>query len=383
MVIVRGNALIGPDLEFIEGISIHVDENGIITNISKKQSSAKYVLPPSYVIVPGFINAHTHVADAFIKDYTYGLSLEEAVGPNGIKHSKLRLSSLQDKAESIRNSLELLIKNGYTTFVDFREEGIEGIRQLKEELDDFPIRGLILGRKHGEDDLLDVFEQADGLGFSDVFSINNESMTQTKILKENNPEKIIAIHASESMETISESLTQFGKPDIEKICEYPFFDFVVHATYSNENDLSLLKKNDINVITCPISALYHGLKFPPIALMLKSKVLLGLGTDNTFCCNPDPFRLMAFTLYSARSNYQNVSPKEILKTVTVNPGLIVKRQIGQITEGYSGDFIGIDLNSPNTRYSKDVYSALTMRAEPSDIGFQMYKGKVVKWKDQK
>ncbi|MCE7740905.1 MAG: amidohydrolase family protein [Candidatus Heimdallarchaeota archaeon] len=383
MVTVRGNALIGPDLKFVEDILIQIDEKGIIQKVSNEQKTAEYVLPPSNVIIPGFINAHTHVADACLKDFTYGLTLEEAVGPKGVKHSTLNSKSEEEKAQSIRNSLDMHVKNGFTAFVDFREEGIDGIKLLKEELNEYPIRAVILGRQYGDNNLADISEMSDGFGFSDVFSIDEDIMRQTKDLKENNQEKIAAIHASESMEVISESLTRFGKPDIEKICEYPFFDFVVHATYSNENDLILLKKNNTNVICCPISNLYHGLKFPPIALILKNELLLGLGTDNTFCNNPDPFRLMAFTLYSARSNYQTILPKEILKAVTVNPGEIIRRQIGQISEGFYGDLLGIDLNSPNTKYSKDVYSAITMRAEPSDIVFQMFKGKIVKWKDQK
>ena len=383
MVSIQGNALIGSDLEFVEALFIQVDENGIITELSTEKKSADYVLPSSCVVVPGFINGHTHIADAFIKDQTYGLSLEEAVGSKGIKHSKLNSSLSNEKIQSMRNSLELLVKNGYTTFIDFREEGKQGIKLLKDELRNFPIRGIILGRQNKNEKLSDIFEEADGLGFSDVFSINDKLADEIKLLKESDSKKIVTIHASESMEVISESLTLFGKPDIEKICDYSIFDFVVHATYSNENDLHILKKKNMHVICCPISNLYHGLKFPPINLILKNNVLLGLGTDNVFCCNPDPFRLMAFTLYSARSNYQNLSPKEIIKSITVNLGNIIGRKIGQIREGYSGDLIAINLESPNTKYSKDVYTAITMRADSSDIVFQMFKGEIVKWKDQK
>jgi len=383
MVSIRGNALIGPELEHRKDVYIEINKNGVISDVSEKKLEADYTLPSSIILIPGFINGHTHVADACIKDFTYGLTLDEAVGSKGIKHSTLSSKSKYEKAESIRNSLELLIKNGFTTFIDFREEGIEGINLLKGQLKDKPIRAIILGRPYKNDNLTDIFEQSNGFGFSDVFSLENELMAHTKNLKENNQEKLVAIHASESMEVISESLTKFGKPDIEKICEYPFFDFIVHATYSNEKDLSFLKETNTNIICCPISNLYHGLKYPPIAMIQKSGILLGLGTDNTFCCNPDPFRLMAFALYSARSNYQEIKPIDMLKTLTVNPGQIVRKKIGQIKEGFSADFLGIDLQSQNTMFSKDIFTAITMRAEPSDIVFQMYKGAVVKWKNQK
>ncbi|MHA1516061.1 MAG: amidohydrolase family protein, partial [Candidatus Heimdallarchaeaceae archaeon] len=174
-----------------------------------------------------------------------------------------------------------------------------------------------------------------------------------------------------------------GKRDIEIIGNYKSFDYIVHATYSKEEELKLLSKNKINIICCPISSLYNGLKFPPLELISENKILLGLGTDNVLFSNPDPFRLMAFTLYNSRSNNQNLSPKEVLKSVTVNPGLIVKKKIGQLEVGYSGDLLAIDLESNNLNFSKDVYTAITMRADQSDIRLQMYKGKVIKWKDQK
>ncbi len=92
---------------------------------------------------------------------------------------------------------------------------------------------------------------------------------------------------------------------------------------------------------------------------------------------------MALTIYAAKDNNQNIQLKDVLKAVTVSSGQLTKEKIGQIEVGYSADFIGLDMNSPNLRFSKDIYSAITMRAEPSDIVFQMFKGKLMKWKDQK
>ncbi|MHA1953146.1 MAG: amidohydrolase family protein, partial [Candidatus Heimdallarchaeaceae archaeon] len=87
--------------------------------------------------------------------------------------------------------------------------------------------------------------------------------------------------------------------------------------------------------------------------------------------------------YTARINSQSISPIDILKAVTVNPGILTKKKIGQIEEGYAADFVGIDMNSSNLRFTKDIYTAITMRAEPSDISFQMYNGQIIRWKDQK
>lgn len=383
MVTIYGNALVGPDLEFVQGVYIEVNEQGIIVEVTKVQKPTTYQLPPSYVLIPGFINAHTHVADAFLKDHGYGLSLDDTVGPKGIKNLKLNSSTIDEQRDSIQNSLEMLVKNGYTTFFDFREQGEEGVVLLKEELFSFPIRGLVFGRSASRGDLESVFNVSDGLGFVDVFALDKKTIKIVKSLKEKNPKKLVGIHVSESEDIISNSSSKYGKRDIEIVCDYSIFDYVVHATYAKEDELSLLKERDISIICCPTSSLYYGLKFPPIESILRKNILLGLGTDNILCCNPDPFRLMAFTLINARSKNQKITPKEVLKSITVNPGLIAKEKVGQIKEGFSADFIGINLENHNLKFSKDIYSAITMRADPSDIDFQMYKGRLVKWKNQK
>ena len=383
MVIVHANALIGSELQFVQDIQIQIDENGVITDINREKKQAKYVLPPSYVLIPGFVNPHIHVGDAFLKDEGFNLSLEDTVGPEGIKHTKFKESSLDEKSNSIRNALEMLVYNGYTSFVDFREEGLKGIKLLQRELDNFPIRGIILGRPYGNDFLTDVFNEGNGIGFSDIFSFNPDNVEIIKILKEKNPEKLIAIHASESEDVVAQSISMYGRRDIELCSDYSIFNYIVHGTYANEEDLSLLAQNNIGLVCCPISNIYYNLKFPPIDSILERNILFGLGTDNVLTNNPNPFRLMALTIYVAKINNQNIQPKDVLKAVTVNSGKLSKEKIGQIEVGYSADFVGLDLNSPNLRFSKDIYSAITMRAEPSDIVFQMFKGKTIKWKDQK
>lgn len=383
MISVRANALIGSDLEFTEDVCIKIDEQGIIIDISKEQESADYILPSSYCLFPGFINAHTHVGDAFLKDHMFGVSLEEAVGPTGLKHRKLQSSTIREQSDSIRNSLDILTKNGFTTFVDFRENGLNGIQLLKKELIGYPIRGIILGRPYMTERIESILDECDGLGLSDTFSLTQELADQVNNLCDKYSQKLYAIHVSESENVLERSFSNYKMSDIERSLNLLNLDYVVHATYSDNKDISLLSNNKVGIVSCPQSNAYYGLRFPPLEKFLKNKLVLSLGSDNIFCCNPNPFRMMAYTLYNARANNQQLSPKDVLKALTVNPGLIVRRKIGQIEVGFSGDLIGIDLSNPNLKYSKNVYTAITMRADTTNIDFHMFKGKVIKWIDQK
>ena len=46
----------------------------------------------------------------------------------------------------MKNSCHSMLRKGITTFVDFREGGIEGVLLLKQVLSELPIRSIILGR---------------------------------------------------------------------------------------------------------------------------------------------------------------------------------------------------------------------------------------------
>jgi cytosine/adenosine deaminase-related metal-dependent hydrolase len=305
------------------------------------------------------------------------------VGVKGIKHKKLNSSSIQELKASITNSLSILVSNGYTTFLDCRESGLLGINLLKNSLKNFPLRALILGRPYENDDINEIFHSCNGFAFSDIFSINETIANQANQLKQSSSGSLLSIHVSESEDVVSRSYSEFNRSDINLALDLLELNFVVHATYAEEEDLDLLKKNDVGVICCPHSNMYFGTSFPPIKQILEKNLILGLGTDNIMISNPNPFRLMSFTLNVARSFGQTLSPKDILKATTVNPGLIFREKIGQIKEGFSADFIGINLCNQNVLYSEDVYTAITLRAEVSDIVFQMLKGKIIKWKDQR
>ncbi|MHA1707946.1 MAG: amidohydrolase family protein [Candidatus Heimdallarchaeaceae archaeon] len=378
------NALVGENLDLDHNLYITISDDGLIREISKTSSlRVKISLPESSLLIPGFINAHVHVGDAFLKDHGYGLTLDEIVGEKGLKHQKLQQSTKQEKIKSIKNSLELSCENGITTLIDFREEGRKGVNLLNQLMNDTLLRVIILGRPSDNNNLDDLFSISDGIGFPDIFSLNNSIVNQVNSQKKANSSFLVSIHLAESEEVVERSLSRFGKSDIQLATELLELDFVVHCNYASVEDLKLLRSLGVNIVCCPYSNAFNSLKFPPLKELFELGFIVGLGTDNVQFSNPDPFSLMSFTLIYGRSLGQIFSPKEILKTLTVNPGLIVKRKIGQIKKGFIADLLAIDLSSSNTVFSRDVYTAITLRAKASDILFHMYKGMIVKWKDQK
>src|SRR5574341_205962 len=153
----KGTIIYGDDFEPIDGyLTI---ENGIIRNIEESKITS------DAIIAPCFVNAHTHIGDAVIKDPPY-LPLEELVQPpHGLKHRVLRETSYSDLVTSMRASINDMIKTGTCAFADFREGGLAGVRALKDALlGTDKIEAKIFGRPMDND--MSYLDLCEGTGLS-------------------------------------------------------------------------------------------------------------------------------------------------------------------------------------------------------------------------
>ncbi|MHA1685512.1 MAG: hypothetical protein ACTSYD_03790 [Candidatus Heimdallarchaeaceae archaeon] len=97
-------ALVGENLT-LENICVTID-NGIIVKITKNIcDSPTIALSESHLLVPGFVNPHVHLGDAFIKDIGLDVPLDQVVGKNGIKHLKFAQAALDFGANDFGGTL--------------------------------------------------------------------------------------------------------------------------------------------------------------------------------------------------------------------------------------------------------------------------------------
>jgi hypothetical protein len=158
---VEGTILAGPEFDPIEGRV--VVEDGEIVAVEEGPTDS------DDVVVPAFVNAHTHIGDSIAKEAGGGLSLDELVAPpDGLKHQLLRAASREEKVTAMARSLRFMESTGTAAFLEFREGGVEGVAALRDalagedtELGARDIESVILGREE-----TDVLEVADGFGAS-------------------------------------------------------------------------------------------------------------------------------------------------------------------------------------------------------------------------
>ncbi|WP_135824458.1 amidohydrolase family protein [Halorussus ruber] len=331
--IVEGTVLRGPDFEPIEGRV--VVEDGEITAVEEASVDS------SRIVLPAFVNAHTHIGDSIAKEAGGGLSLAELVAPpDGLKHQLLREASREEKVEAMHRSIRFMQETGTASFVEFREGGVEGVYALREAVEGLDVEPVILGRE-----TVEAMEAAEGFGASGARD-GEFSRERNATAREG---KLFGIHAGERDPTdINPAL------DLDP-------DFLVHMVHPEPLHLDRLEDSAIPVVVCPRSNLVTGVGVPPIA-ELADRTTVALGTDNVMLNSPSMFREMEFAAKLA-----DVSAREVLRMATRNGARIAGLDCGVIEEGRPGKLLVLDGDSDNLAGAQDVVRAVVRRAGTGDV----------------
>jgi len=385
--------LYGTELKYIESTDVQI-KNGIFKKISKKISSKEKSIDCSnLLLIPGFINSHTHIADSIGKDLSIDADVDSKIHPMiGLKQKLLKETSKKSLSKYMKNSAKSMIKKGITTFIDFREGGLDGVLLLKSALDNIPIRCIILGRiehyntkneikqnmplpKEHIKQLTQLLKNCDGIGISGTNENSNSNLQSYAKTK-----KIRAIHAAETKDSVNTSKKLTAKSEIQRaMLLRP--SFLIHMTFATKNDLKLAAKNTRGIVICPRanSSLAEGI--PDISSMQKSGCNITIGTDNVMINSPDIFREMDYlwkvTMGMSQSRFD---PKQILKMATVNAGKMLNQKIGCIKENYFADCLFINKNSLDLEPMNNVYASIVHRASENSINAVMIGGKIVNGK---
>ena len=390
MILKNISVLYGNELKFIESINIQIKNNKFKKFSKNISSREKNIECSDLLLIPGFINSHTHIADSVGKDLSINADVDSKIHPMiGLKQKLLKETPPHILSKFIKNSVKSMIKKGITTFVDFREGGLDGVLLLKKSLENSPIRCVILGRidyyntkneirknksfpETHYKSLRKLLENCDGLGISGTnenSDFNLKSYAKTK--------KIKAIHAAETTQSVNVSKKLTSKSEIQRaMLLNP--SFLIHMTFATKNDLKLAAKNTRGIVVCPRanSSLAEGI--PDVVLMEKMGCNLTIGTDNVMINSPDIFREMDYLWkVSMGISQKRFDPKLVLKMATVNAGKLLNQKIGSIKENYLADGIFIDKKSIDLNPINNVHASIVHRASENSIKAVMIGGKIV------
>jgi cytosine/adenosine deaminase-related metal-dependent hydrolase len=342
-----------------------------------------------FLVIPGFINAHTHIADSIGKDVAASDGLDARVHPVFGAKKKILQSQPEHLKAFIRNSAISMMKKGIVAFADFREDGREGVVLLKEAIAGLPIKCVVLGRVNyysnprdaaglpheAIEQVQQVLEVAHGLGISGANENTNTTLSQYRQLAR---KKLIAIHVAESKATIEFSKEHAGRSEVDRVTDYLKPDFVVHMTNATEDEISLVAKRQTGVVICPRANGVLGAGIPRVALLLRQGCLVAIGTDNVMLNSPDILRELDYIWKASRATEgEMIKPRELLKMATVNAAEILRLNSGCIEAGRAADLIFIDKKHADLYPMHDPYAAVVHRLSQSSIRAIMIDGRFV------
>lgn len=314
-----------------------VVRQGIITRIEEESKvSDRWVCP-------AFFNAHTHLADTVAMDLSTSGDLEELVTPpNGLKHRILSSTSRDHLVRGMRSSITGMIRSGTAGFADFREGGVDGIRDLQKASAGLPCHPVILGRDGGE-------LVSDGAGVSSARDVRSYEEIAARMKRDR---KLLAFHAGEKDSSdIDEALA----------CDP---DLLVHCTHAAPHQIRAIADAGIPVVVCPRSNFLLGVTssaaHPPIRAMLDAGVEVLIGTDNVMFVNPDIMQEISFccTVYK-------ITPEELFRAST--SGFSPTGINHAIEVGNRANFFILDISGTNLSFSHDPVTSVVKRAPSGQI----------------
>jgi len=330
---VTGTILAGREFEPVEGRV--VVEDGVITAVEAASVGS------TDVVLPAFVNAHTHVGDSVAKEAGEGLSMAELVAPpDGLKHRILRSTDREALVEGMRRSLRFMQAGGTAAHVDFREGGVDGVSQLRAASTGVDVESVIMARESVE-----AMAAGDGFGASGA---NDADFTRERTATRE-ADKPFAIHAGEGDESdINAAL------DLDP-------DYLVHMVHARDVHLDRLADAAVPVVVCPRANLVAGVGLPPFEA-LDDRTTLALGTDNVMLNSPSMFREMAFT-----AKLSDLPTTTVLRMATRNGAELVGLDRGLIEPGRPAHLVVLDGDSDNLAGARDPRRAVVRRASVADV----------------
>ncbi|OYR73118.1 amidohydrolase family protein [Halorubrum ezzemoulense] len=328
-----GTVLVGESFEPVRGRV--VVEDGRIDAVEETDTDS------TDIVLPAFVNAHTHLGDSVAKEAAVGLSLDEAVAPpDSLKHRRLAAADRDELVSAMRRTLRFMRRTGTVSTLDFRESGPAGARALREAAAETGVDPFIFGS--GDPSVLDV---ADGYGASGA---NDDEFAAERAACEDRG-RPFAIHAGEPDAT-----------DIHPALDYDP-DLLVHMVHAEPDHLERVADQSVPIAVCPRANAVLDVGTPPIRELL-DHTTVALGTDNAMLNQPSMFREMA----TAAKRF-DVTDREVLRMATAAGAEIADLDCGAIDPGRRAALLVLDGDSDNLSGSEDPVRAVVRRATGLDV----------------
>ena len=350
------------------------------------------------LVMPGFVNTHTHAAMALFRGYADDMPLMDWL-EHKIWPAEARLNK-EDIYWGTMLAICEMIRGGTTCFADMYFHMGEVARACLES----GIRGSLAqgligldGAQEGEKRLQvsrDLVSDWHGAGEGLISIMLGPHAPYT--CPPQYLEKVIAvaddlkvpmhIHLAETRGEVQDCLNNWGKRPIELMESIGLFArpvLAAHCVHLSEDEIKTLVRRQVFIAHNPGSNLKLGSGIAPLADLLEQGALVSLGTDGAASNNNldmlEEMRLAALLAKGSREDPTVLPAREALKMATVNGArsLFPEEGMGTIREGSPADLIMLDLDKPHFHPYHNLPANIVYAAASADVELVMVKGKLL------
>ncbi len=387
VIAVRGDTIVavGPDVNSLAPKGI----------IAKQTIDAKGKL-----IMPGLINAHTHIPMVLMRglvdDVTLDDWLRKYIFPaeaKNVNEEFVRWGS--------RLALAEMIRSGTTTFADMyyfedavaEETKAAGLRGfVGETWIDFPAPD-----NKNEAEMAAYTEkflkkwQGDPLIHASVaphsiYTCSEKTLRDSAALARKYHAPIL-IHVAEMRKELVNSLEKNGTTPVQYLERIEFLGpdvLAAHCIWVDYTDMKILAERQVGCAHNPSSNMMLASGVAPVVDERAAGMRVGLGTDGPAGSNNDLDMMEEMDLASKLQKTYRVDPRALgakgaleMATIEGARALHMEKEIGSLEAGKKADFVVLNLNVPNAVPMFDAYSQIVYALKASEVETVVVGGKMV------
>jgi len=392
----------------VEGSSIKKVGKNIDSPVGSKD--LKVIDASGKVVMPGLVNAHTHLYQALLKGVRDDLAFKEwcekvtfplanIVHQDHWNHNDIELGYCWAMLASIE-----MIKSGTTCFIDmdltldsifqaWLDIGIRGIGAITAVNRWIP-KNLSRGEDVRKKEIVKYIEKwncsSTNQGLVKVFVAPSTPFACTPGFLEwlyQTAERYdlgIQIHVSENLWEVENSIQETGYPPMEylerlNLLRRPIS--AVHCVHLQDHEIEMAKESGVTVVYNPKSNMKLGSGTAPIVKMLQKGVPVALATDgpasNDLMDMFEEMRTGALLQKVAWHDPSVISANDMFHMATVNGARAAGINAGTIEEGKLADLIILDLFQAHSMPLHDIIQTVVYCAKGNDVETTIINGKVV------
>ena len=368
--------------------------------IEAKYESGQTVDARNTLVLPGFINGHTHVPMTLFRglhdDVTLNDWLYKYIFPaekQNVTEDFVRWGTRLAAAEQIRA--------GVTTFADMyyfedaiaeetKAAGMRGV--LGETFIDFPTpdnknNAAMLSytdaflRKWQGDALIHA-----SVAPHSIYTCSQKTLQDAAALARKYHAPIL-IHVAEMKKEWEDSEKNNGASPVQYLERIGLLgpDVVAaHCIFVDEADRKILAQHNVGCVHNPSSNMMLASGVSPVPEMRAAGIAVGLGTDGPAGSNNDLDLMEEIDLAAKLAKITKMSPLALnapavveMATIEGARALHMEKEIGSLEVGKKADLILISLDKPNAVPMYDVYAQIAYALKGSDVETVMIGGRFV------